>query len=705
MKIDFLISIIRRDTLVTSEMLSGIEMLMQLYRDFESLAMELEKYDVAYYIESNSIVSDAEYDDLKRELQLKIDDITQKISTLKQLQIVSIQNLCKAINKHIRDQQKKVGAKPSRKFTKVKHLRPMLSLSNCFSEDDVKQFLNRVDGSEVEIVCELKIDGVSFSVIYENGILVRGVTRGNGETGEDITLNVKEIVSLPHKIDYLGLLELRGEIYMDKETFARFSEFSNPRNAASGSIRQLNPKITRERNLKYFVWDCNVSGIDSHYKGLIFAKKLGFTINNYIKITHSFSEMMNFYEEISRIRCDLNYEIDGIVYKINSIERQEELGNTGHSPRWATAHKFPAAQTSTIIIDIIIQIGKSGVLTPVAILQPVEINGAVISRVTLHNARELHRNDYRIGDTVKIIRSGDVIPKINGVIKHSENSQRFEMPNKCPICNSQVIDDGNFVHKVCTGNWSCEAQLIERLKHFVSRDAFNIIGLGEKQIEYLVHEKLIQNYANIFELQHLNQSLEIPLQMRHGWGDKSTFELFKAIENARKIELYRLIYSLSIPLVGIEVAQLIAGYFKTYDELLRVVTNTENLNILQNIHGIGEQIAKSMIDFFTNTYNLELIFNLLQYTEIIPISEQLITDNAKTFAFTGGLVSITRDEAAQLVRDHGSIFASSITKNTDYLVIGEKPSSSKINKAKSFKIDILTEDDFMKLIHNQLKAV
>ena len=683
-----------------------IDNLHQLYSEFTFLAEKLNEADIAYYVDSIPIMSDSEYDILRRNLNQKITEVKNLIKILEKIiseqkKFDDLQIIFTQIKKHLKNQESKVGAKPSRKFKKVKHKNPMLSLGNCFNEDELHQFIARVCNSKekMEFVCELKIDGVSFSAIYENGSLNVSLTRGDGEIGEDITCNVKEINNLPHTIEYKGLLEIRGEIYIDKAGFMQLNEnstqkFANPRNAASGSVRQLDPNITRDRKLKYFVWELNSPemAFANHYDKLIFAKSLGFYVEEHMQVVYSIDEMLNFYQDIAIRRPNLKYEIDGIVYKINSTEKQEILGNTSSAPRWAIAHKFPASEANTKILDIIIQIGRSGVLTPVAILEPIGIGGVMISRATLHNARELYRNDYRVGDTVCVVRSGDVIPKITKKILCADKSNRFEMPSRCPVCNSEVIDDK--VHKICIGGWSCKAQLVERLKHFVSRSAFNIIGLGDKQLEYFVDEKLIKNYADIFRLEQVNLNLSEPIQKRHGWGEKSAEVLFTSINDSKTIDFNKFIYSLSIPLIGIEVATLITRKFHDYKTLLEAVNSSHNLELFEDINGIGEHIAISIKNFFTNDYNLHLIDDLLPY---ITISNQKVDSNL-VFAFTGKLKNFTRGEAEELIKKSGGAFTSSISKKTNYLVIGSEPTIHKVEKAKKLGINTLYEGDFIKIV-------
>jgi DNA ligase (NAD+) len=689
---------------ISLDILNLIESLRNTYTEFISLSDKVNDCDVAYYIKSNPIISDAEYDALKITMKEKALEVSKLVKTIESAilglkQFESMNSILEGIKKHLKKQESKVGEKPSRQFKKVKHRTPMLSLGNCFTNEEVLQFINRV--SESEFVCELKIDGISLSIIYENGELLRGVTRGDGDIGEDVTANIKMIGDIPHTVNYCGLLEVRGEVYMDKTTFMSLNEnFANPRNAASGSVRQLDPSITRDRNLRYFVWGVDIDDKDfkSHYDKLMFAKELGFAVESHITVANSAEEMLEFYDKIAVDRANLQYEIDGVVYKVNSLKSQVALGNTSSAPRWAMAHKFPASEANTKILDIIIQIGKSGVLTPVAVLEPVGIGGAMISRATLHNARELYKNDYRIGDTVCVVRSGDVIPKINKLVLRGLNTKRFEMPERCPICNSDVIDDETRVHKLCTGGWNCRAQLVERLKHFVSRGAFNIIGFGDKQIEYFVEEGLISCYTDIFRLEEKNLSLERPIQERQGWGEKSVELIFNSIANSKEIVFNKFIYSLSIPLVGSEVANLIAKNFRNYNNLIGTVNNIDGIAVLQQIDGIGEHIAFSVCNYLKNNENLKLVEDLLNYVTIKELQNEVEHNN--TFAFTGTLQKYSRGEAEEMVKKSNSIFSSSITKKVDYLVVGDDPSAAKINKAKSLGIKIVDENEFLEILRN-----
>lgn len=689
---------------ISQDILNLIESLRKTYSEFIVLSDKVNECDVAYYIKSNPIMSDAEYDALKITMKEKSSEAAKLVKTIESVilglkQFEPMHSILDGIKKHLKKQEAKVGEKPSRQFKKVKHRTPMLSLGNCFTNEEVMQFINRV--SENEFVCELKIDGVSLSLIYEDGELLRGVTRGDGDIGEDVTLNIKMIDDIPHKIPYRSLLEVRGEVYMDKSTFMSLNEkFANPRNAASGSIRQLDPNITKDRNLRYFVWslDTDDKNFKSHYDKLMFAKELGFAVEPHITVANSAEEMLQFYDKIAIDRANLQYEIDGVVYKVNSLESQDVLGNTSSAPRWAMAHKFPASEANTKILDIVIQIGKSGVLTPVAVLEPVGIGGAMISRATLHNARELYRNDYRVGDTVCVVRSGDVIPKITNLVLRGTSTERFEMPEKCPVCNSEIVDDETRVHKLCTGGWNCRAQLIERLKHFVSRGAFNIIGLGDKQIEYFVEEGLISCYADIFRLEEKNLSLEIPIQERQGWGEKSVELIFNSIANAKEVVFNKFIYSLSIPLVGSEVANLIAKSFKNYRNLIETVNSIDGIAILQQIDGIGEHIALSVCDYLKNNENLKLVEDLLNYVTIKELKNEV--EQSDVFAFTGTLQKYSRGEAEEMVKQSNAIFSSSITKKVDYLVVGDDPSSAKINKAKTLGIKMIDEDEFLKILRN-----
>lgn len=686
-----------KNVIQNQRIIDELDLLQKKYLELEDLIRKIDQYDIDYYIENQSTIPDFQYDSLKKQMQLMIAEVIDKMNKIENLDLSDLERngvkrLFSQIKRNLKKRSGKVGAKPSRKFKKVKHKRPMLSLSNCFNEEDVSQFLTRI-GKIDKITCELKIDGISFSAVYQNGQLQMALTRGDGEFGEDITLNVKQINDLPHEISYKDTVEIRGEIYMDKTTFSQLSEFATPRNAASGSVRQLDPMITRQRNLKYFVWEVDFKSISSHYDRLALAKELGFRINEYISIASNLSEMISYYEKIANIRSSLDYDIDGVVYKIDDISKQEQLGFTASSPRWATAHKFPSEEAMTHIVDIIIQVGKSGVLIPVAVLEPIKISGTVITRATLHNAGELKRNGYRVGDLVRLVRSGDVIPKITGIITVGDGNS-FVMPDKCPFCKSIVIDDTTFTHKLCTGGWRCKGQMIERLKHFVSRDAFNIVGLGNKQIEYFVEEEKITTFADIFKLENNNYSE--PLQNKNGWGNKSVSELFKSINHSRKIHFDKFLYSLSIPHVGSEIALLLSKEFKDYHSLVEVINGVDGAEVLQQINGVGIQIAASVVQFFRDKFNLKLVSDLLEEVEIIPYESKL--ESSTTFAFTGSLTKITRSEAEEFVKSCGSIFSSSVTKKVTYLVVGDKPSSSKIENAKKLNIQFLSEEEFLNLV-------
>lgn len=672
---------------------SYLASLLGLQEALQRKIRQINEYDIAYYQKSSPLVSDAEYDNQKAELNLLISQVAEQVDFARTIttpceELEMIEQTLRAIKKTLAAQEKQVGAKPSKHFKKGKHRKPMLSLNNCFAESDVERFFNRVCIGQ-EIVCELKIDGVSFSAVYENGVLQHSLTRGDGRFGEDITANVKQISGLPHDIDYKKPLEVRGEIYIDKESFLKLEDFANPRNAASGSIRQLDPTITRDRGLKYFIWEANFTEYSSHYERIIAAEKLGFCVEEHIRIACSFSEMIKFYYEIKIQRSSLKFDIDGVVYKINDISLQNELANTGNAPRWAVAHKFPAAEAETKITDIIVQVGKSGVLTPVAILEPINIGGVVVSKATLHNARDLRKHDYRIGDLVTIVRSGDVIPKITRVVVRAANSASFEMPALCPVCQSILIDDATSVNKICPANWNCRAQVIAKLEHFAS--CFNMMGLGAKHIEYFVENNLMKSYADIFRLEennHLN-----PLQQQPGWGDRSATELFKSINNARRIELLDFFHSLSIPLVGIEAATLLAKHFKTYEAFLEALKKPYNLALLQQINGIGEKTALSVVQFFNESEHL--IADLRSYVEITPLTDN---ENGKVFAFTGELETLSRAAAKKAVEKQGSIFSSSVTKKIDYLVVGKEPSNAKLDKAKSFGIQLINEGQFIQML-------
>jgi DNA ligase (NAD+) len=670
-----------------------IKNLISIVKNLSEVSKTLDLYDEAYYNQNQSLVEDSEYDRIKKTFKDQI-ILAKKILTKVEKSTIDSELLekIKDIKSILKRREGKVGSKPSKGFKKFPHIRPMLSLNNLFKKEELVSWLSRFPGEE--ILCELKIDGVSFSAFYSNGILVRGLTRGDGRIGEEITDNLRSIKSLPQVIDYKEDLEVRGEIYLDKKTFEElknYEDFSNPRNAASGSLRQLDPEVTAYRRLQYFLWDASALNVKNQEEKLLLVEKLGFQVNNLRKLAKNFDEIVNYYEEIFTIRNSLAYEIDGLVYKINSLKAQENLGYTSSAPRWAIAHKFPALERTTKILDIKWQIGKSGVLTPLAIVEPTILGGATITRVTLHNAREVITKNYQIGDAILIVRSGDVIPKVVKNITKREDNQT-PLPNFCPSCNSSLVDDINFVNKICPAGWNCFGQRLERLKHFVSRGAFNIIGCGEKQLAYLLSEGLIKNYADLFRLKEKNTNLDCPLEARKNWGKKSTQLLFEGIEKARHTTIARFLFALSIPLVGQEIANLVAEKYYDLNSFLVITKNRNILSELELIPGIGEQITRSIINFFSSEENITIINDLLK--EIV-ILETIKNHSGEVLCFTGSLEQCTRQEASDLAIKRGYQISTTINKKVHYLVVGSEASQTKVDKAKKIGIIIVTEKEFL----------
>ena len=651
----------------------------QAKAEIEQLINEIKHHDQLYYQHDAPEITDAEYDVLRRKLE----------ALEKQYPELAAAN----------SPTQKVGAAPTSKFAKVAHNPPMLSLSNAFEPQDVEDFLQRIrrflgleEAQEIELVCELKIDGLSFSARYENGIFARGATRGDGEVGEDITANLKTILPLNLMGNPPAILEVRGEVYMSKANFHALNTtreqvgealFANPRNAAAGSLRQLDAEITRSRKLDYFVYGYGEVGEDlgELYSDYISKfKKFGLrTIES--KITNP----LTYYNEVAQKRSSIDFDIDGVVYKVNRLEWQKRLGEAGRAPRWAIAHKLPAEQVATIVENIEIQVGRTGTLTPVARLKPVNVGGVIVSNATLHNEDEIARKDVRIGDTVIIQRAGDVIPQIVSVRSHAENSAPFIFPNSCPICGSHAVREEGEVARRCTGGLICEAQAIERLRHFVSRDAFDIDGLGEKQIKLFWDLNLLRSPIDIFHLDY-----EI-IRTLEGFGEKSVANLQDAIEKARHITLARFIYALGIRHIGEITSKMLAKNFNNISEL----SSAEILSI----DGIGEVMMNSLHEFLHEPHNIELL-KQLEAELTIENPQTVVKDSAiagKTVVFTGTLTKMTRNEAKSSAERLGAKVSSSVSAKTDFVVAGED-AGSKLKKATELGVKILTEDEWLEYI-------
>lgn len=667
------------------------------------LATEIEKANIAYYQNDDPYMDDAQYDAL-RHLN---DAIEAKFPHL------------------IREDSpsKRIGAKVKSDFKKVELQIPMLSLADIFSETEVhdfimsiKRFLN--SSEDVVFTSEPKMDGLSFSALYINGVFMRGSTRGDGRIGEDITENLKAIKGFPLYLDgdVPERFEVRGEVFMSKADFLALNRkneeekkktFANPRNAAAGSLRQLDARITAERSLSFVVYTWGeVSEIrwKSQIEFLDYVKKLGLPVNPYNSVCSSEQDLLKSYQNLMENRADLPYDIDGIVYKVNSLELQKRLGFLTRTPRWAVAHKFPAEKAITRLNNIRVQVGRTGALTPVADLEPVNVGGVLVSHATLHNEDEIKRKDIRIGDMVVIQRAGDVIPQVIEVLKdkREDNVAEFHFPQTCPECGAHAIREEDEAVRRCTGGLSCPAQAVERLKHFVSREAFNIEGLGDKVIEAFYQEGIIKTPYDIFTLEERNRPADLfssapslNLENREGWGKKSVANLFEAIQKSKHITLPKFIYSLGIRQVGAATAYLIAKHYHSFDTFMQAMIE-QDLQLLISIDGIGAAMAKDIVEFFKEKHNIEVIENLLSVVDIEEFQTITNTSSAlygKTVVFTGTLTSLTRNEAKSKALSMGAKVSGSVSANTDYVVAGEN-AGSKLKKAQELGVKIISEEEF-----------
>lgn len=663
---------------------------------YKKLVAEINRHLDLYHTQDSPEISDAEYDKLWAEL-LAIE-----------------KNNPELVAKDSPSQT--VGAKVADGFKTIHHAVPMLSLANAFAESDVtdfitriKKFLNIVD--DIAIVAEPKIDGLSCSLRYEHGQLKYAATRGDGAEGEDITANVRTICDVPYSIDNApDILEVRGEIYMRKDEFLALNRsqqakgekiFANPRNAAAGSVRQLDSTITATRPLRFFGYALGETsapiadtqdGIRQRLKSFGFAQAMPQAV------CETADELMAYYKRVEIERPDMPYDIDGVVYKVDRLDFQERLGFVARAPRWAIAHKFPAERAVTIINDIVIQVGRTGALTPVAELEPITVGGVVVSRATLHNEDEIARKDIRKGDHVVIQRAGDVIPQVVEVLieKRLENSVAFAYPSVCPACGSHAVREEGEVVRRCTGGLICPAQAVERLKHFVSRLAFDIEGLGAKIIEEFYAEGLVKNPADIFTLEARDKNSLTPLRAREGWGDSSVRNLWVSINKRREIGLERFIYALGIRQVGESTAKRLAGHFETVGNMLK----TSDVKTLTSVETIGESIAIDVIEFFTEPHNQQIITGLLEQITVTDFVAPLVGDSpvaGKTVVFTGTLVKTTRAEAKTRAESLGAKVAGSVSAKTDYVVAGDD-AGSKLTKARELGVNVLSEDEWLNLI-------
>ena len=659
-------------------------------RRIEKLREEIRKHDYYYYVLNQPIISDAEYDRLFRELQ----ELEQKYP-----QLVTPDS-----------PTQRVGAPPAEEFRPVRHALPMLSLQNCFTEEEFLDWDRRVrrllGGEKPVYVCEPKLDGLSVELVYEDGVFTVGSTRGDGYTGEDVTQNLRTIKQVPlrllsDEIPPPRLLEVRGEVYMEKEAFKRLNEeraksgeplFANPRNAAAGSLRQLDPGVTASRPLKLFCYALGrVEGIEikSQEELLVTLPKLGFPVNPLWRRCETPEEAIDFYHELLERREELPYEADGMVVKVNDFAQREVLGEVSRAPRWAIAFKFPAEEATTRVLDIVVQVGRTGALTPVAILEPVEVSGVTVSRATLHNEDEVRRKDVRIGDWVVVRRAGEVIPEIVKSIpeRRTGEEKEFKMPTRCPVCGGPVVrPPGEVVHR-CE-NLSCPARIKESIRHFASRRAADIEGLGEKLVDQLVDKGLVRRISDLY---HLTKEQLAALERM---GDKSAQNLLEQLERSKGMSLARFIYALGIRYVGEHIAEVLAERFGSIDELARA-----SYEELVEIPEIGPRIAQSIVDFFASEDNRRLIEEL-KAVGIDPRAERPKEKGplaGKTLVFTGRLSDMTREEAKRLVESLGGKVTSSVSRKVDYVVVGEDP-GSKLDRARELGIPTLTEEEFRKLV-------
>jgi len=679
------------------------------------LVTEIAHHDARYYTDDDPEISDAAYDGLRRrnsEIEARYPSLVREDSP-----------------------SKSVGAAPTGAFGKVVHAVPMLSLGNVFDDEGMQEFVERIRrflGLEADtplaFTTEPKIDGLSVGLRYEGGRLVQSATRGDGYEGENVTANVLTIEDIPNEVranDFPDTFEVRGEIYMSHSAFAALNAeqekagskvFANPRNAAAGSLRQLDSSITASRPLRFFAYAWGEVArlpADTQWGVYQALATWGFPLNPLAKLTGSLGEMLETYREIEERRAGLDYDIDGVVYKLDRLDLQERLGFVSRSPRWAIAHKFPAEKATTILRDIEIQVGRTGALTPVARLDPVTVGGVVVQNATLHNEGEIERKDVRIGDTVVLQRAGDVIPQILEPVlkKRPKGTKPFVFPDVCPVCGSHAVREINpktgeeDAVRRCTGGLICPAQRVERLKHFVSRNAFDIEGLGEKNIQGFYDEGLIQSPPDIFTLQARDARAGHELAQREGWGETSAQKLFDAISARRHVKLDRFIYALGIRHVGEITGRLLARTYGTAAHFLEEMRDAAKDRAspayadLENIDGIGPTVAAAIADFFGEPHNISVVEDLLK--EVNPEPLEAVDDaspvSGKTVVFTGTLEQMTRAEAKAKAERLGAKVAGSVSKKTDYVVAGPG-AGSKLKNAKDLGVATLTEDEWLKLI-------
>ena len=673
----------------------------EIEKNYIKKIKKLKEYDKAYFDQDKPIISDASYDKIKQE----VIDLEKKYKYL--------------INKD--SPSKKIGHTPSDKFKKVNHDVPMLSLANAFSKENIEDFIKKVSNflnlknlEKINFSAEPKIDGISASIKYINGNFVLGLSRGDGKIGEDITNNLKTISDIPKKIDkpnFPKIIDVRGEVYILKSDFKNISkQFANPRNAAGGSLRQKDPNVTKKIPLKFVAYgfgSVEPQNFDKQTEYLKLLKIWGFKTNPFNKLLSTIEDIEKNYNMIEDQKQTIDYDLDGLVYKVDDIKLQRRLGSVSNSPRWAIAHKFSAEKGFSIIKNIEIQIGRTGALTPVAKIEPVNIGGVMVSNATLHNEDEINRKDIRVGDAVCIQRAGDVIPQVLYVekSKRGKNAKKFNFPQKCPSCGSKTIKEFNFhtkkkdaVTRCSDPNFTCKEILREKLKHFVSKEALNIDGFGKKIIENFWDLRMIKYPADIFNLNFEK------ISNLEGWGKLSASNLQKAIKNSQKISLDKLIFSIGIRHIGQENAKTLAKYFvniKKFEEIFNTEKRKKILQSLLELDGIGETQVKSLDIFFSNSNNLNTVINLIKELDVTDFhTSKSGIFYGKTIMFTGGLSKMSRAEAKSLVEKEGGKILGTASKKLDYLVVGDsKPTVKKVEKARQLNIKILDENSWYDLLN------
>ena len=674
----------------------------EIFTKLNLLKKKIDFHDHKYHFEDNPQITDFEYDKLCREY----DQIIDQNPEFKFLE------------------RKTVGSQTSNQFQKYNHQKPMTSLTNAFSFEDVNDFIERTlkflnleKDFQIDFMCEPKIDGLSISLLYVNGNLLNAVTRGDGKVGEIVTDNVKTIKDIPHKLkgNYPNLIEIRGEIFMKKANFEELNKsqiekngkvFANSRNAAAGSIRQKDINILKERKLNFYAFSVgeytNDFNIKTQFDLLKKFEQMGVNTNQENFRASRIEDIKKFYSLMISKRNELDYEIDGIVYKVNDRILQERLGNLSRSPRWAIAHKLPPEIVETILLNIETQVGRTGALTPVGKLKPVKVGGVLVSNVTLHNEDEISRKDIRVGDIVKIQRAGDVIPQVTEVIKEKRqnNSKVYVPPDFCPSCGGKTYKPKSEAIRRCLSGVNCPSQTVEKLKHFVSKNAFNIEGLGDKLIVMLFKEKIINDFSDIFKIYKYKELLE----KREGLGKLSVSNLLNSIESKKRIPLDKLIYALGIKQIGENNAKLLALNYNSFENFCSEMEKandklSDSFQKLVSIDQIGENIAEDIILFFNTSSNLIMLKELLNYIRIENVEQKLINSpyKDKIVVLTGTLDTMSRDEAKQKLNNLGAKVSSSVSKNTDYVIVGDQP-GSKAKKAKELNIPIINENEWIEII-------